>query len=91
MTIRPELLDELLKDCQTPQDLFGENGILKQLTKGMIEFRNGWGKNRWVRQIFAEAMRKWGRYFLLFSLLLRCSHLHTSRFADQQGLSLSFG
>jgi putative transposase len=37
MTIRPELLDELLKDYQTPQDLFGENGIIKQLTKGMIE------------------------------------------------------
>src|SRR6266581_36030 len=37
MTIRPELLDELLKDYQTPQDLFGENGILKQLTQGMIE------------------------------------------------------
>jgi putative transposase len=37
MTIRPELLDELLKDYQTPQDLFGDNGILKQLTKGMIE------------------------------------------------------
>jgi hypothetical protein len=39
MTIRPELLDELLKDYQTPQDLFGDNGILKQLTKGMIERR----------------------------------------------------
>ena len=37
MTIRPELLDELLKDYQTPQDLFGETGIIKQLTKGMIE------------------------------------------------------
>lgn len=37
MTIRPELLDELLKEYQTPQDLFGENGIIKQLTKGMIE------------------------------------------------------
>src|SRR6266568_4951444 len=37
MTIRPELLDELLKDYQTPQDLFGEDGLLKQLTKGMIE------------------------------------------------------
>src|SRR6266700_1776814 len=33
----PELLDELLKDYQTPQDLLGENGIIKQLTKGMIE------------------------------------------------------
>ena len=37
MTIRPELLDELLKEYQNPQDLFGENGIIKQLTKGMIE------------------------------------------------------
>src|ERR1700736_750926 len=37
MTIRPELLDELLKDYQTPQDLLGENGIIKELTKGMIE------------------------------------------------------
>jgi putative transposase len=37
MTIRPELLDELLKDYQSPQDLLGENGIIKQLTKAMIE------------------------------------------------------
>src|ERR1700686_243116 len=37
MTIRPELLDELLKEYQNPQDLFGDNGIIKQLTKGMIE------------------------------------------------------
>ncbi len=31
MTIRPELLDELLKDYKTPQDLLGEDGIIKQL------------------------------------------------------------
>src|ERR1700730_2901389 len=37
MTIRPERLDELLKAYQTPQDLLGENGILKELTTGMIE------------------------------------------------------
>jgi hypothetical protein len=37
MTIRPELLDELLKDYQNPQDLLGENGIIQQLTKAMIE------------------------------------------------------
>lgn len=37
MTIRPELLDELLKDYKTPQDLLGEGGIIKQLTKAMIE------------------------------------------------------
>jgi hypothetical protein len=32
MTIRPEILDELLKDFTKPEDLTGE-GILKQLTK----------------------------------------------------------
>ncbi len=37
MIIRPELLDELLKDCQNPQDWLGEGGILKQLTKAIVE------------------------------------------------------
>jgi putative transposase len=37
MTIRPELLDELLKEYQNPQDLLGDDGIIKQLTKAMIE------------------------------------------------------
>ena len=37
MTIRPELLDELLKDYQTPQDLCGENGRIQQLPTGRME------------------------------------------------------
>lgn len=37
MTIRPEILDELLKDFKTPEDLVGEGGILKQLTKALVE------------------------------------------------------
>jgi putative transposase len=37
MTLRPELLDELLKNYQNPDDLLGETGILKQLTKALIE------------------------------------------------------
>lgn len=37
MAIRPELLDELLKDCPNPQDLLGETGLLKQLTKALVE------------------------------------------------------
>jgi putative transposase len=37
MTIRPELLDELLKDYAKPEDLTGENGLLKQLTKALVE------------------------------------------------------
>lgn len=32
-----ELLDDLLKDCKTPQDILGENGLLKQLTKSLVE------------------------------------------------------
>jgi putative transposase len=37
MTIRRELIDELLKEYQTPQDVLGEDGLLKQLTKAVIE------------------------------------------------------
>jgi putative transposase len=37
LNLSPELLDELLKDYQGPQDLVGDNGILKQLTKALVE------------------------------------------------------
>jgi putative transposase len=37
MEIREELLDELLKNYQSPEDILGENGLLKQLTKGVLE------------------------------------------------------
>ena len=37
MTFRPELIDELLKEYQNPEDLMGEEGILKQLTKALVE------------------------------------------------------
>ena len=32
-----ELLDDLLKDYKTPQDILGENGLIKQLTKRIVE------------------------------------------------------
>jgi hypothetical protein len=32
-----EMLDELLTDCQTPEDILGESGLLKQLSKRLIE------------------------------------------------------
>jgi putative transposase len=35
--IRRELLDELLKDYQKPEDLLGEDGLLQQLTKALVE------------------------------------------------------
>ena len=37
MVTPKELLDELLKDCKTPEDLLGKNGVLKQLTKELME------------------------------------------------------
>ena len=35
--IRLELIDELLKDYQKPEDVIGDNGLLKQLTKAILE------------------------------------------------------
>jgi putative transposase len=35
--VRPELLDELLKDYRKPEDLLGDNGLLQQLTKALVE------------------------------------------------------
>ncbi len=32
-----EMLDELLADCQTAEDILGESGLLKQLSKRLIE------------------------------------------------------
>lgn len=36
-TIDKELIDNLLKDYKNPEDLIGENGLLKQLTKQLLE------------------------------------------------------
>ena len=35
--ISKELLDELLKDYKKPDDLLGQGGILKELTKALVE------------------------------------------------------
>ena len=37
MTIPKELLDALMKDYKNPEDLIGETGLLKQLTKQLLE------------------------------------------------------
>src|SRR2546426_385600 len=37
MTIRPELIDELLQECSDPREILSSNGLLKQLTKAIIE------------------------------------------------------
>jgi putative transposase len=53
MAIKKEILDELIKDYKNPEDLLGENGLLKQLTKQLLErameaelsHQLGYGKN----------------------------------------------
>ena len=37
MAIRQELLEELLKDYKSPEDLLGQGGLLKELTKALVE------------------------------------------------------
>jgi putative transposase len=37
MTINEEVLDKLLENYQKPEDILGENGLIKQLTKGLLE------------------------------------------------------
>src|SRR5205085_9646106 len=37
MAIEKEIIDNLLKDYKNPEDLMGENGLLKQLTKQLLE------------------------------------------------------
>lgn len=37
MPIDNEITDELLKDYKSPEDVLGENGLLKQFTKAVLE------------------------------------------------------
>ncbi|HYP27423.1 MAG TPA: hypothetical protein VE262_11960 [Blastocatellia bacterium] len=33
MAIKPEIVDQLLKECDSPDELLGQDGLLQQLTK----------------------------------------------------------
>ena len=37
MAIDKALIDQLLADYKKPEDIIGENGLLKQLTKAILE------------------------------------------------------
>jgi putative transposase len=37
MALDSELIDKLLADCKRPEQIMGENGLLKQLTKAILE------------------------------------------------------
>ncbi len=38
MPITSEVLDELLKEYKTPEDMLGNDGLLQQLTKALVGF-----------------------------------------------------
>ena len=37
MTMQVKMIDELVKDCKTQEDIFGENGLIKQFVKSVLE------------------------------------------------------
>jgi len=37
MAMKVEIIDELLKDCKTSDDIFGDNGLVKQFVKALSE------------------------------------------------------
>ena len=37
MAIDPEVIDRLLADYKNPEQIIGENGLLKELTKAVLE------------------------------------------------------
>jgi putative transposase len=37
MAMKVELIDELIKDCKTQADIFGEGGLVKQFVKALVE------------------------------------------------------
>ena len=37
MPFKKDLLDELIKNCKTTEDIFGSEGIVKQLQKALVE------------------------------------------------------
>lgn len=49
MTKDSEIIDNLLKDYKKPEDIIGENGLLKQLTKQLLERAMAGGTDRACR------------------------------------------
>ncbi len=35
--LNKQVIDELIKDCRTPEDFFGENGLIKSFVKSVME------------------------------------------------------
>ncbi len=37
MEIREDIVEELVKNYQSPEEILGDNGLIKQLTKAILE------------------------------------------------------
>jgi len=37
MTIKKELIQELVQECNSPEEILGKDGLLKQITKAVVE------------------------------------------------------
>ena len=56
MQVNTETIDEMLKDYKKPDDVLVENGLLKQLTKALLQYAlNGQAPSDTVFRAAAEA------------------------------------
>lgn len=56
MAVGEKLLDDLLEGCEKPENLLGKKGLIKQLTKSMIDRTQETGPQagRGVSQVFSS-------------------------------------
>ena len=54
MAIDKKLIDQLLSDYKKPEDIIGENGLLKEVTKAILERDEEkirrWKQKRWPEE-----------------------------------------
>ena len=51
-----DLLDELLEDCHSPEDILGEAGLMKQIKKRLVERASSGELNHHLKsEAFAES------------------------------------
>ena len=75
MTINPKLLDEVLAEYKKPEDMIGENGLLKQLTKALLEgARTEFPRRELTATVFDPEGERIGR-----ATLSADGHIHWAR------------
>jgi len=71
-----DLIDSLLADYKKPEDLIGENGLLKQLTKALVERAVN---QRWNFARFFQKTASNLAILIYISLFLSLSFFHKRR------------